>query len=298
MAITGLISIIFGGMILGLQSSTNGRLSQRIGALETALVNFVGGAILLTFWLLFTRHGEILRIFTVPKWQLLGVFFGTGYLVLMTLAVPKIGVVAANITAISGQILASFIIDNFGFLGSNIIAFGLKRGIATILLILAMTALYQDQKPSSVLDKPKTKNPFFYLLALLSGSFLSIEGTMYGELGKSIGQFESSFYNFFIGSLLLTVLVLLFGKGSFNGIRKSSNWYLIGGLYGVIYLTSLVFGIPALGVGIAMIAIVLGQIVMSMLIETFGWFETPRQPLTLAKILTLIFLLIALTLIY
>ena len=40
-----------------------------------------------------------------------------------------------------------------------------------------------------------------YLLALLAGAALSFEGAIYAELGKSIGQIETSFYNFFMGSI-------------------------------------------------------------------------------------------------
>ncbi|MDH2363309.1 DMT family transporter, partial [Priestia megaterium] len=51
------------------------------------------------------------------------------------------------------------------------------------------------------------KKTIFYLVALFSGIALSMEGAIYGELGKIIGQFESSFYNFFVGTILLTLIV-------------------------------------------------------------------------------------------
>ncbi|KRN28108.1 hypothetical protein IV38_GL001558 [Lactobacillus selangorensis] len=293
-----LMTIILGGIILGVQSATNGKLSASIGALETALLNFVVGAILLGFWLLLTWDGRLLRIVTVPKWQLFGVVFGTGYLVLMILAVPQIGVVASNIVAIAGQLIASFLIDNFGIFGSTVIPYGWQRFGATLLLIAALVFLYRDQNKQAGPQDHSLGQLFCYLLALLAGSFLSFEGTMYSELGKTIGTFESSFYNFFAGSFLLFLLVLFFGKGSFSGIRTNSSWYLLGGLYGVIYLTSLVFGIPTLGVGIAMIGIVVGQVVISMLIEAFGWFGSPKQPITGARIVALVLMFGALVFIY
>ena len=36
----------------------------------------------------------------------------------------------------------------------------------------------------------------FYVLALLAGAALSFEGAIYAELGKSIGQLETSFITF------------------------------------------------------------------------------------------------------
>lgn len=37
---------------------------------------------------------------------------------------------------------------------------------------------------------------FSYLLALFAGAALSFEGAIYGELGKTIGQLETSFTTF------------------------------------------------------------------------------------------------------
>ncbi|RSL28678.1 EamA-like transporter family protein, partial [Salibacterium salarium] len=55
-----------------------------------------------------------------------------------------------------------------------------------------------------------------YILALLAGAALSLEGAIYGELGKTIGQLETSFYNFFMGSIIIGLLWLFFGKGKLS----------------------------------------------------------------------------------
>lgn len=54
-----------------------------------------------------------------------------------------------------------------------------------------------------------------YLLALLAGAALSFEGAIYAELGKTIGQIETSFYNFFMGSIIMGLLWLFLEKESF-----------------------------------------------------------------------------------
>ncbi|PGX74010.1 DMT family transporter [Priestia megaterium] len=138
----------------------------------------------------------------------------------------------------------------------------------------------------------------FYLVALFSGIALSMEGAIYGELGKIIGQFESSFYNFFVGTILLTLIVLFFGKGNLTHTFKVPKWYLLGGLLGLIYLTVLVFGIPKVGVGISMIAIVVGQMIMSMIIEHFGWLGSAKKSITKKRSLAIVFMLVALIFIY
>lgn len=118
-----------------------------------------------------------------------------------------------------------------------------------------------------------------YLLALLAGAALSFEGAIYAELGKTIGQIETSFYNFFMGSIIMGLLWLFFGKGELSYTLKAPKWSLLGGVMGVVYLTSIVVSVPFVGVGITMVAVIIGQLVMSMVIEHFGWLGSKKQGL-------------------
>lgn len=110
-----------------------------------------------------------------------------------------------------------------------------------------------------------------YLLALIAGVALSLEGAIYAELGKSIGQLESSLYNFVVGSVILALLVLFFGKGDIVQATRLPKWMLLGGLLGTIYLTVIIMIAPLLGLAITMIAVVAGQLLSSMYIEHHGW---------------------------
>ncbi|WP_075618618.1 DMT family transporter [Paenisporosarcina indica] len=137
----------------------------------------------------------------------------------------------------------------------------------------------------------------FYLLALLAGAALSFEGAIYAELGKTIGQIETSFYNFFMGSIIMGLLWLFFGKGDLSYTLKAPKWSLLGGILGVVYLTSIVVSVPYVGVGITMVAVILGQLVMSMVIEHFGWLGSKKTKINKEKILAVLSMIIALILI-
>ncbi|MCZ8538650.1 DMT family transporter [Paenisporosarcina quisquiliarum] len=137
----------------------------------------------------------------------------------------------------------------------------------------------------------------FYLLALLAGAALSFEGAIYAELGKAIGQLETSFYNFFMGSIILGLLWLFFGKGSLSYTLEAPKWLLLGGVLGVVYLTSIVVSVPFVGVGVTMVAVIIGQLVMSMIIEHFGWLGSKKTRINKEKILAVISMVVALILI-
>ena len=137
----------------------------------------------------------------------------------------------------------------------------------------------------------------FYIFAYLAGAALSFEGAIYAELGKTIGQIETSFYNFFMGSIIMGLLWLFFGKGRISYTLEAPKWALLGGLLGVVYLTSIVVSVPFVGVGITMVAVIIGQLVMSMTIEHFGWLGSKKNKINKEKIYAVISMIIALILI-
>ncbi|MGG0738882.1 DMT family transporter [Niallia taxi] len=137
----------------------------------------------------------------------------------------------------------------------------------------------------------------FYVLALLAGAALSFEGAIYAELGKTIGQLETSFYNFFMGSIIMGLLWLFFGKGRLSYAVEAPKWTLLGGLLGVVYLTAIVVSVPFVGVGISMVAVIIGQLIMSMIIEHFGWLGSKKTKINKEKIFAVLSMIIALILI-
>ncbi len=70
----------------------------------------------------------------MPKWQLLGAFCGVPYIVIMVLAVQRIGTATATVAVIFGQLTMSLLIDNFGWLGNSTMAFSPARLAAVICL--------------------------------------------------------------------------------------------------------------------------------------------------------------------
>ncbi|MEK5147338.1 MAG: DMT family transporter [Psychrobacillus psychrotolerans] len=136
-----------------------------------------------------------------------------------------------------------------------------------------------------------------YIFALFAGVALSFEGAIYAELGKNIGKLETSFYNFFMGSIILGLLWIFFGKGKISHVVEAPKWTLLGGALGVVYLTAIVISVPFVGVGITMVAVILGQLLMSMIIEHYGWLGSKKAKINKEKIFAVISMVIALILV-
>lgn len=140
------------------------------------------------------------------------------------------------------------------------------------------------------------KKLIFYMIAVATGALLSFEGALYGKLGEQVGTLEADFYNFFMGAIISLILLIFFGRGNLATITKFPKWNLLGGLLGVTYLLTLVIGVPIVGVGISMIAIVVGQMVTSILIDHYGWLGSNRKPVGSKRIAALVLMLGALAL--
>jgi bacterial/archaeal transporter family-2 protein len=154
----GTLMILFtllGGITLSAQSSINGTLSRKAGTLETTMLTFLTGTMFLAIIITFFGQGNLLAILQAPKWQLSAAFLGTLYLLLTVMAVPRIGVIATNISGIIGQLVIGMLIDNFGWFDSLVITLDMKRSFALLFMIIALYFVYKGNKRSSEQALPK-----------------------------------------------------------------------------------------------------------------------------------------------
>lgn len=127
-----------------------------------------------------------------------------------------------------------------------------------------------------------------FLLGILAGFVMPAQTSINTRLRKSLGTpFRASFINFLVGLVFLIVLAYILGDGlakpsDFRGIPW---WMLIGGFCGVTVLTGNLLLFPVLGATQTVVFPIFGQIVMGLLIDTFGWLRVDPVPLTLWRVL-------------
>lgn len=129
---------VVAGMVMAVQGQVNGGLGKKVGVLEGSFISFSIGTIALLLCLIFFGNGNISAISSVPKWQLTGGLLGAFYVLVMVFVVPKIGVSAALMAVIAGQIILGAIIDHFGFFGGNRFPIDKQKVIAIVLLFAAL----------------------------------------------------------------------------------------------------------------------------------------------------------------
>ena len=131
MGSTGLAAVFAfcAGLGGAVQVAVQGRLGDRVGSVEALAVAAAVSAICAVAVLLATRggFGRVGSGFTGPSWQLLGGVMSAVIVLSITVAGPRIGIVATTAMLIAGQFVLATAIDRFGWFGVEQVAVSWQR---------------------------------------------------------------------------------------------------------------------------------------------------------------------------
>jgi transporter family-2 protein len=145
MSSTGLAAVLAFAAGLGgaVQIAVQGRLGDRVGSLEALATASVIGALIALAVLLLARRsvaglGDALGS---PKWMLLGGVMSALIILAITVAGPRIGIVATTAVLIAAQFTLATVIDRYGWFGVDRIAVSWPRvlGLALLFVGAALT---------------------------------------------------------------------------------------------------------------------------------------------------------------
>jgi len=139
---------------------------------------------------------------------------------------------------------------------------------------------------------------FMILFTFLGGITLSAQSSINGTFSRKAGTIETTFLTFLTGFMFLTIAVLFFGKGNVMNILEAPKWQLSAAFLGTMYLLLTVISVPRIGVIATNIAGIIGQLVIGILIDHFGWFNSLEITLNWKRYVALLFMMIALYFIY
>jgi bacterial/archaeal transporter family-2 protein len=126
------------GLAGAVQIAVQGRLNERVGSIEAAATASVIGAVLAIVVLLAARRslGGVGDAVAGPKWQLLGGAMSILIILSITIAGPRIGVVATTAFLIAAQFALAAVIDRYGWFGVDRVALTWPRALGLGLLIV------------------------------------------------------------------------------------------------------------------------------------------------------------------
>lgn len=150
MIVIMMLLAVLGGATLSVQAAINGRLGSQMGVLKSAFLTFSVGALVTALLIFYFEPVQAVTLLDVPKWQLMGAMLGVPYIVIMVVAVQRIGTGIATVAVIFGQLTMSMLIDHFGWLGNTSIHFTYTRLGAVICLGIVLYFIYSSSKVTPV----------------------------------------------------------------------------------------------------------------------------------------------------
>lgn len=139
---------------------------------------------------------------------------------------------------------------------------------------------------------------FMILFTLIGGITLSAQSSINGTFSRKAGTIETTFLTFLTGTMFLTIFILFFGDGNVLALFDVPKWQLSAAFLGTMYLLLTVMAVPRIGVIATNIAGIAGQLVIGVVIDHFGWFNSLVIEFDTKRIFALLFMILSLYFIY
>jgi transporter family-2 protein len=124
------------------------------------------------------------------------------------------------------------------------------------------------------------------LWTVVVGGLIALQAPINSTLGKATGTLPAAAISFSVGTILLIGIVLVTGDvHKVSGVGDVHWHYLIGGLLGAAYVTTVLLTVRTLGAGGVTAATVAGQLTCAVVIDRLGVLGLDKTPITFGRVL-------------
>ena len=117
------------------------------------------------------------------------------------------------------------------------------------------------------------------------GGLIALQAPINSHLGKATGTFAAALISFTIGTAVLLGIVVVTGHlDELSGVTNVRWYYLLGGVLGAAYVTTVLLTVRTLGAGGVTAATVAGQLTTSMVIDRLGVLGLDKTPITATRV--------------
>ncbi len=132
-------------------------------------------------------------------------------------------------------------------------------------------------------------NYFFIFLAILAGIAMPTQATVNSRLAESVNHnpILAAFISFAVGTVALFLYILLTGipLNQLAAAKDAPPVAWIGGFLGAFFVSVMATVVPRTGIALAFSLAIAGQMLVSLLIDHFGWLGIPEKPINLWRVL-------------
>jgi bacterial/archaeal transporter family-2 protein len=269
------------GALLAVQAAANVQLSSATGSPigASTLQLGIGALLLLAATAVAGSLGAFADVDRAEPWHLIGGLGSAIYITSGIVLFPRLGAVLTVGLWIAGQMLASLVLDGFGWLGVASEPIGVADLAGCVAVLIGAGLIVKAQ--GSRAGKPR-----WIALGVLAGAALPIQGAINAQLRADLDASVA------VGALSFVVatagmgLLLLASRATRPRIPRAMPWWgWLGGLFGAIYVTSVFSLIPEIGAAATIALTVGGQQAASVLVDRYGLLRLPQRPVTALRMI-------------
>ncbi|EST12417.1 DMT family transporter [Sporolactobacillus laevolacticus] len=136
---------------------------------------------------------------------------------------------------------------------------------------------------------------------LAAGMVSPVQTSINTQLRYAVrSPFIASLISFTTGTIILALLTLIIDhtmKMDWRIVPQAPKWIWVGGMMGVIFVTSNILLLPVLGSALTVVSVLCGQMTLAMAVDHFGWFGVQQHKLNWPRITGLTLMIIGIVLI-
>lgn len=143
---------------------------------------------------------------------------------------------------------------------------------------------------------------FLYMaVGILGGIGVGLEGSLNSLLGKHVGVLRATVAPFAVGLVTILIAVAVMNPGKWGTAREWLNapWYsYLGGVAAAVFVGSIIYVCPKIGLAAAFSAVLVGQFGASLLVDATGFVTGEKIPITLWRLSGLGFVIVGMRLFF
>ena len=139
-------------------------------------------------------------------------------------------------------------------------------------------------------------NGWMYITMAVAGLAIPVMAAMSAGVGQKVGAPTAAVAIFGTAVLAGAFFAQMNGGLRYEALGTAITPALLGGAIIAFYLLSITMLGPRIGIGTAVLLVILGQVASAAVIDTFGLLGAPRTPVTAARVLGIALVIIGVTL--
>ena len=124
------------------------------------------------------------------------------------------------------------------------------------------------------------------LAVIVGGALTALQGPTNARLAGAVASpVNAALISFAVGTVALMILAAaLHTRPDMAATRALPPAAWLGGLYGDVFVVAAAYAVPKLGVATTIVLMVAGQMMLSLILDHFGFMGVPKQPITLTRL--------------